>query len=727
MTVKSAIVENKKENLKFFLIVILTWFSCFFKPLIGKTYTSWDTHDLGFVNFLYFSDSLRSGVFPLWNHFIQSGTFFPSFNNIGLFSPFQLIFVALSWIISPVYAFELMIQAAVLVGAVGSYLLFRCYTRDKLIALFGATVFVVTVLVPIVGQIAFVVSLSSFPWLVLACIKITERPGAALNYFILGILGAFYLASGYLWMNLVNLSIVVIFALSLLWKRRRTEDADRKAMSTSVFHLLAFFGTMVFLYACLILPGYLSMGFNYSLFSGDYQNPEPRLRSLQAAGYFAYNSILKALVGTVDPRIYVNNAAWMADMPRWSWGGGWALLILFLGLATRKLLAMQRFWLILLIIAILYSAGNSNYIGKLVTRMPVLNANRWMFIGVFYATICLVFLSVPALMALKERVGRPQPKIFSMPRYDFQVLLVGVFAVCLLGYFKSSPFQFALVALIVVLLMALNRAQNLVRWKKVTSVLLVVNVLAIASMPYGIRSISSYQRASGPDGYSQKIREREKDVVITKNIKTVGSGDIYIFNDEQWLLKKIPFTHGYNNLGNPFVWYLRNEPFLGHLVVVTQNVREELPLERKNFASDNEYAKAMMGDVLVDMEHPTIDARHMHKISPRPDFDWKLDKLLIEPNAARMQVSTNASAYLLFNNTNHPGWNAYVNGKKVDLVSVNRIFQGVFLADAGTYEVEFKFRPWLTISLISLPYVFLIFGLVALLWRIRRRGKLHED
>ena len=714
--------QNKNGNLRFFLIAMLTWLLCFIEPIIGKTYTSWDTHDIGFVNFLYFSDSLRSGSFPLWNHFIQSGTFFPSLNNIGLFSPFQLIFVALSWLISPVYAYELMIQMAVLTGAVGSYLLFRCYTSDKLIALFGATAFAIVVLIPIVGQIAFVVSLSSLPWLVFACIKITKTPGSALLYLILGVLGAFYLVSGYVWMNLVNLAIVAIFSLGLLLSKYwRADDQDRKAVAASLVNFLIFFGTLAFLYACLVLPGYLSMSFNYSLFNGDYENPEPRLRSLMASQHYAYSSIYKALVGTVDPRIVINEGPWMADMPRWSWGAGWVLLIIFLGISTRKLLAMQIFWLALLVVALLYSAGDGNFLGKLVEATPILNANRWWFIGVTYATVCLVFLAIPRLMALKERPGQQQPRIFSVPVHDFQVLLVGALSIYLLYYFKSSPFQFMLVGVIVALLLLLNRIQKHARWENLLSLLIGINVLAIASMPYGIRSVNHYLIAAGAGGYSQQIREREKNIDITKNLRTLGKGDIYIFNDEQWLLKKLPFTHGYNNLGNPFVWYVKNEPFLERLLVVTQDVRQEVALQRKDFASDHEFAKTMMGDVLADMGRPTIDAGHFRELLQRPDFKWQLDKLKIEPNTASMRVSTNAAAYLVFNNVDHPGWEAYVNGKKTELVRTNRVFQGVFLPQAGSHEVVFKFRPVLTITLILLPYIILLLCLVASISKFRRR------
>lgn len=719
--------QNKNGNLRFLLIATLTWLLCFIKSIIGKTYTSWDTHDIGFVNFLYFSDSLRSGSFPLWNHFIQSGTFFPSLNNIGLFSPFQLIFVALSWLISPVYAYELMIQMVVLTGAVGSYLLCRSYTSDRLIALFGAIAFAVAVLVPIVGQIAFVVSLSSLPWLVFACIKITSTRGSSLLYLILGVLGAFYLVSGYIWMNLVNLIIVAIFSLGLLvHKYARAQGQYRKMVTRSLVNLLIFFGSMIFLYACLVLPGYLSMSFNYSLFNGDYATPEPRLRSLMALQHYSYSSIYKVLVGTVDPRIVMNNGSWMAEMPMWFWGGGWVLVILFLGTSTRKFLAMQLFWLGLLTVALLYSAGDDNFLGKLVKATPILNANRWWYIGVAYAMASLVFLTIPRLMALKERAGQPQ-QIFSLPVHELQVLLVGALSACLLYYFKSPPLQFVLVGVIVALLLLLNRTRNHALWQNLLSILIGINVLAIASMPYAIPSHTPDLIASGAGGYSQQIREREKNVDITKNFRTVGKGDIYIFNDQQWLLRKIPFTHGYNNLGNPFVWYVKNEPYLERLLVVTQNVRQEVALERKSFASDYEFVKTMMGDALAEMDRPTIDAGHFHRFLQRPDFKWQLDELKVEPNTASMRVSTNAAAYLVFNNVEHPGWEAYINGKKAELVRTNRIFQGVFLPQAGSHEVVFKFRPVLTITLILLPYIILLLCLVASIQKFRHLKQPHAN
>ena len=130
-------MSYKKDKFWIVVVVVSTWTILFIKQLIGRSYTAWDSHDLGFVNFLYFSDSLRDGYIPLWNHFIQAGTFFPSLFNVGLFMPFQTIFVFLSWVISPIYAYELMIQSIAFIGGLGAYLLFLSNTNDRMVSLFG--------------------------------------------------------------------------------------------------------------------------------------------------------------------------------------------------------------------------------------------------------------------------------------------------------------------------------------------------------------------------------------------------------------------------------------------------------------------------------------------------------------------------------------------------------------------------------------------------------------
>lgn len=365
----------------------------------------------------------------------------------------------------------------------------------------------------------------------------------------------------------------------------------------------------------------------------------------------------------------------------------------------------------------MYSAGNSNFIGDFAKITPIINANRYLFIGIFYVPICLIFIAVAKISAVKNNP-------ISSKKHGYRVLLAGALSLCLLAYFKSPLLETVLVAASLFLVWLLGKETNHAKWTNLLTALIILNIVAIASMPY-LKVISLQGRhllvASG--GYGNKVAFRNKQIDITRNFRRLGEGHDYIFNDEQWVLKKIPFSHGYNNLGNPYYWYVKNEPFLKYLVSVTQNIRQEIVMERTDFISDNAFAEAMMGDVRADMDRPTIDATHFHDLARRPDFNWQLNALDVTPNTASMRVTINAPAYLIFNNVEHPGWSVYVNGKKAELVKANRIFQGVFLKKAGSYDVVFKFRPVLTIALILLPYIALLLSFIIYMRKIHNKSK----
>jgi hypothetical protein len=706
--------DFQNENLRTLILVLATWLLFFFEPLTGKSYTSWDTHDLGFVNFLYFSDSLRGGFFPLWSHFIQSGTFFPSFNNIGLYTPFQLFFIVLSWMINPLYAYELMIQAVVLIGGVGANFLARTFANDRLIALFGAISFATLVLVPIVGQFGFLISLSSFPWLIYGCAKIINGGDGLKRYAIIGVFGALYLASGYLWMNLMHLVIAAFFSLILIIRKYLEANLlEKRFILLRLLNLTVFFGVIIFIYGSLQLPGYFSMQFNYGLLSGDYVSLEPRLRSLSANGqYHSYGTIYKAIIAAIDPRIYVNEESWLAELPRWSLGASWTLAIFFLVIPKKNLSWQQIFWLMLMFIALFYSSGKGNFLGNWIRDIPIVNANRWWHIGTSYVIISLLFFVVSSIAPLREL--EPNSK-----SHTLRFFIVGSASIGLLAYFKSPVSQFALVLLSLILIWLIFIEKRQSRLEILLALLIGITVFSSVSIPYSIPSVRTYLSNVENNSHSQQISEREKKVTIELNERRLNKQNDYIYNDYQWILKKIPFSHGYNNLGNPHYWYVKNNLFLEKLVVVTQDVRVQMDYYRNDFVSDNDFVKALMIDVQSDMSRPTIESKYFQGITADQNFKWNLVDLKIEPNKASMLINTNAAAYLIFNNVNHPGWNVYVNGEQAKLIKTNHIFQGVFLEGAGSYKVVFKFQPFLTIAIIMFPYIVL----VGLIWSLRREHK----
>jgi hypothetical protein len=72
------------------------------------------------------------------------------------------------------------------------------------------------------------------------------------------------------------------------------------------------------------------------------------------------------------------------------------------------------------------------------------------------------------------------------------------------------------------------------------------------------------------------------------------------------------------------------------------------------------------------------------------------------PSAARIsryqsqyvaiEAETPASALLVLNDTNYPGWRAYVNGQPAEMLTANFLFRGVLLP-AGRSTVEFRYQP----------------------------------
>jgi len=65
--------------------------------------------------------------------------------------------------------------------------------------------------------------------------------------------------------------------------------------------------------------------------------------------------------------------------------------------------------------------------------------------------------------------------------------------------------------------------------------------------------------------------------------------------------------------------------------------------------------------------------------------DYKPQKIIINAQLEK-------SGILVINDSNYPGWNVYVDGKKSHILKVNYLFKGVLL-DGGKHKVEFAYEP----------------------------------
>jgi hypothetical protein len=85
-----------------------------------------------------------------------------------------------------------------------------------------------------------------------------------------------------------------------------------------------------------------------------------------------------------------------------------------------------------------------------------------------------------------------------------------------------------------------------------------------------------------------------------------------------------------------------------------------------------------------------------------------------------IEADTSTPALLVLNDTNYPGWRAYLNGEPVEMLTANFLFRGV-VVPAGRSTVEFKYQP--RTFRIGSGVSFAAFGVLAfLVLRERRRA-----
>lgn len=451
-----------------------------------------------------------------------------------------------------------------------------------------------------------------------------------------------------------------------------------------------------------------SLKFYYNLFAGDYVSPEPRLRSLAPSGSYSYQGMSDAFFAAIDPRILIHNITSMGNLPKWTWGAGWVVcLVLIYRKFDKVFIVRNALWVGLLIFWLLYSAGA---LGRVVNHLPLFNANRWWFVGMVYVYICLIVLSVDTL-----KYGLVTSSGYTGKRN----LIVGFIAsLVALMYFSAPLYEYILVASIVAIIYYLIASTSHAQWSVGLVMLMVLNMVAFVTMTHSMPGASrSQQRVSSApaQNYYYQMQQRNVSTAVSENHRRLGQAQEYLYNDEEWLIKKIPFSHGFNPLGNPLYWYLKDEPFLERLVYMTQDVRLEKKILRADFSTDTEFANALIADVQTNTETPTVDAIRKPGLTKTPAFRWELKDFKLEPNQAVMKLKANDAGYLIFNNTFFPGWEVFINGKEAPMVSVNRIFQGVYVDSAGDFDVTFQFRPVILISLLIFPSLLLLFTLLVVL------------
>jgi hypothetical protein len=142
------------------------------------------------------------------------------------------------------------------------------------------------------------------------------------------------------------------------------------------------------------------------------------------------------------------------------------------------------------------------------------------------------------------------------------------------------------------------------------------------------------------------------------------------------------------------------------------------------------------GDVLDRLKDPAFDPERTVIVSREllsPEQTGSLQSLpaggpvraasIVEYKSQRVRIEAEsaARALLVLNDSNFPGWRAYVNGEPAPILSANYLFRGV-VVPAGKSMVEFRYEPrsfqaGLALSLAAFTV------LAGLIWRERRNRR----
>ncbi len=105
-----------------------------------------------------------------------------------------------------------------------------------------------------------------------------------------------------------------------------------------------------------------------------------------------------------------------------------------------------------------------------------------------------------------------------------------------------------------------------------------------------------------------------------------------------------------------------------------------------------------------------------------PGEDVRVGEIVYQNNSVTAKVSSETEVFVNHTQMMYPGWNAYVDGEKVENYLVNGIMQGAYVP-AGEHIVEFRFEP----KSLYIGAVLTVVGIILLIFLLRREKRLRRS
>uniref|UniRef100_UPI0040477C29 YfhO family protein n=1 Tax=Aliarcobacter sp. TaxID=2321116 RepID=UPI0040477C29 len=204
------------------------------------------------------------------------------------------------------------------------------------------------------------------------------------------------------------------------------------------------------------------------------------------------------------------------------------------------------------------------------------------------------------------------------------------------------------------------------------------------------------------------IDSRVQSVEILENNRQVFDSVEYVFNNQEWIVNKIPSTHGYNNLGNPWYWYFKNHEFNSRIIDISRNISTIKSLQRKEFINDNIYYDTFTKEIENNLPKYSV----FEEFEFDEKFNFKIIKFSVLPNNVELNLNLSSNALISYNVPYAPNWEVYIDGVKDKIIRTNGFFMGVYVSE-GTHNITFEYKPYLVYICFFLAYLLFIVSIIA--------------
>lgn len=153
----------------------------------------------------------------------------------------------------------------------------------------------------------------------------------------------------------------------------------------------------------------------------------------------------------------------------------------------------------------------------------------------------------------------------------------------------------------------------------------------------------------------------------------------------------------------------------------------ELPCTERVFLANQVIEKASDEEILREMTKEYLPNAVFTTKQTKPATlsleASDVEQTVFENDKVSLKVNTDGSGYLVLNEQYDKDWNVKINGETAEIEPVNILFRGVYLPEAGTYEITMQYEnKLLTVCIwISIVGVILMMGYVGgIVWYVRK-------